>query len=140
MWEERIKNEVWYTDNFVDEELVEEVLEKIKNSDTKELDGNEQPHIISKSYYNYNHIKYNIHENSKLVVQIITKLNAMSKWKIIISTLRLHTLLDKDAIGRLMNVLAVSSACRFEILLTGTALYHPPIFCKDVRDLVLIYA
>ena len=51
------------------------VRKNIENSDTKELDGNEQPHIISKSYYNYNHIKYNIHENSKLVVQIITKLN-----------------------------------------------------------------
>ena len=75
MWEERIANEVWYAENFVDDNLVDEVLENIKNSDTKELDGNEQPHIISKSYYNYNHVKYNIHENSKLVVQIITKLN-----------------------------------------------------------------
>ena len=75
MWEERVTNEIWYTENFIDEKLVDEVLENIKKSDTKELDGNEQPHIISKSYYNYNHIKYNIHENSKLVVQIITKLN-----------------------------------------------------------------
>ena len=60
MWEERVTNEIWYTENFIDEKLVDEVLENIKKSDTKELDGNEQPHIISKSYYNYNHIKYNI--------------------------------------------------------------------------------
>ena len=50
MWEERVTNEIWYTENFIDEKLVDEGLENIKKSDTKELDGNEQPHIISKSY------------------------------------------------------------------------------------------
>tara|TARA_B100001057_G_scaffold474361_1_gene539816 strand:+ start:2429 stop:3115 length:687 start_codon:yes stop_codon:yes gene_type:complete len=75
MWTSLVEDEIWYTEDFIEEPLVDQVLDHIKKSETKELDGNEQPHLISKSYYNYNHIKYNIHENSKLVVQIITRLN-----------------------------------------------------------------
>ena len=43
------------TENFISESLVDQTLEKIQQSETKELDGDEQPHIISESYYNYNH-------------------------------------------------------------------------------------
>lgn len=75
MWQELITNEVWYTDNFIDEGLVDQTLEHIRQSETKELDGNEQPHIISKSYYNYNHVKYNIHKDKPVVVAVINKLN-----------------------------------------------------------------
>ena len=75
MWTSLVEDEIWYTEDFIEDLLVDQVLDHIKKSETKELDGNEQPHLISKSYYNYNHIKYNIHENSKLVVQIITRLN-----------------------------------------------------------------
>ena len=75
MWEELISNEVWYTDEFIDEDLVDKTLDRIKKSETKTLDGNEQPHIISKSYYNYNHVKYNIREDGPVVVQIINRLN-----------------------------------------------------------------
>jgi len=75
MWQELITNEVWYTDNFIDENLVDQTLDHIRKSETKELDGNEQPHIISKSYYNYNHVKYNIHKDKAVVVAVIDKLN-----------------------------------------------------------------
>jgi len=75
MWQELISNEVWYTDEFIDEDLVDKTLDRIKKSETKTLDGNEQPHIISKSYYNYNHVKYNIREDGPVVVQIINRLN-----------------------------------------------------------------
>jgi len=75
MWKELVQNEVWYTDNFINEELVDQALDKIRQSEIKELDGNEQPHIISKSYYNYNHVKYNIHKDSDVVVAVINRLN-----------------------------------------------------------------
>ncbi len=75
MWSELISNEVWYTENFINEDLVDQTLQKIKEAETKELDGNEQPHIISKSYYNYNHVKYNIHKDKEVVLAVIEKLN-----------------------------------------------------------------
>ncbi len=75
MWQELITNEVWYTEDFIDENLVDQTLNHIRQSETKELDGNEQPHIISKSYYNYNHVKYNIHKDNEVVVAVIDKLN-----------------------------------------------------------------
>ena len=75
MWKELIKNEIWYTENFIKESSVDVILEKIKQAETKVLDGNEQPHIISKSYYNYNHVKFNIHDDSTIIVQILNRLN-----------------------------------------------------------------
>jgi len=75
MWKELIKNEIWYTDKFVDESLIDQILDKIKESETKVLDGDEQPHIISKSYYNYNHVKYNIREDKLVLAQVIVRLN-----------------------------------------------------------------
>ena len=75
MWQELIKNEIWYTDKFVDESLIDQILDKIKESETKVLDGDEQPHIISKSYYNYNHVKYNIREDKLVLAQVIVRLN-----------------------------------------------------------------
>ena len=75
MWQELIKNEVWYTENFLDESLVDYTLDKIRKSDTKVLDANEQPHIISKSHYNYNHVKYNIREDKLVLAQVIVRLN-----------------------------------------------------------------
>ena len=77
MWQELIKNEVWYTENFLDESLVDYTLDKIRKSDTKVLDANEQPHIISKSHYNYNHVKYNIREDKIVLAQTIVKLNEL---------------------------------------------------------------
>ena len=75
MWKELIKNEIWYTENFIKESSVDVILEKIKQAETKVLDGDEQPHIISKSYYNYNHVKFNIHDDSTIIVQILNRLN-----------------------------------------------------------------
>ena len=75
MWKELVSNEVWYTDNFIKENAVDKILNKINSAETKVLDGNEQPHIISKSHYNYNHVKYNVREDSGVVAQIIIKLN-----------------------------------------------------------------
>ena len=75
MWTELVKDEVWYTENFISESLVDQTLEKIQQSETKELDGDEQPHIISESYYNYNHVKYNVHKDKEVVVAVIEKLN-----------------------------------------------------------------
>lgn len=77
MWQELVKNEVWYAENFLDEKLVDQTLEKIYNSETKELDANEQPHIISKSHYNYNHVKYNIREDKVVLAETIVKLNQL---------------------------------------------------------------
>ena len=74
MWTELVKDEVWYTENFISESLVDQTLEKIQQSETKELDGDEQPHIISESYYNYNHVKYNVHKDKEVVVAVIEKL------------------------------------------------------------------
>lgn len=74
-WNELIKDEVWYTENFINEDLVDQTLEKIYNSETKELDANEQQHIISKSHYNYNHVKYDIHKDKEVVSAVIEKLN-----------------------------------------------------------------
>ena len=73
MWQELVQDEVWYTEDFIKENTVDKILDKIKQADTKVLDGNEQPHIISKSYYNYNHVKYNIREDSGVVAQIVIK-------------------------------------------------------------------
>jgi hypothetical protein len=75
MWKELVSNEVWYTENFIKENAVDKILNKINSAQTKVLDGNEQPHIISKSYYNYNHVKYNVREDSGVVAQIVVKLN-----------------------------------------------------------------
>ena len=75
MWKELVSNEVWYTENFIKENAVDKILNKINSAETKVLDGNEQPHIISKSHYNYNHVKYNVREDSGVVAQIIIKLN-----------------------------------------------------------------
>ena len=75
MWTELVKDEVWYTENFISESLVDQTLEKIQQSETRELDGDEQPHIISESYYNYNHVKYNVHKDKEVVVAVIEKLN-----------------------------------------------------------------
>ena len=75
MWKELVANEVWYTENFIKDDTVDKILDKINSAETKVLDGNEQPHIISKSYYNYNHVKYNVREDSGVVAQIIIKLN-----------------------------------------------------------------
>ena len=77
MWQELVQDEVWYTEDFIKEHTIDKILDKIKKSDTKVLDGNEQPHIISKSYYNYNHVKYNIREDSGVVAQIVIKLNEL---------------------------------------------------------------
>ena len=77
MWQELVQDEVWYTEDFIKENTVDKILDKIKQADTKVLDGNEQPHIISKSYYNYNHVKYNIREDSGVVAQIVIKLNEL---------------------------------------------------------------
>ncbi len=75
MWKELVANEVWYTENFIKDDTVDKILDKINSAETKVLDGNEQPHIISRSYYNYNHVKYNVREDSGVVAQIIIKLN-----------------------------------------------------------------
>ena len=40
MWQELITNEVWYTEDFIDENLVDQTLNHIRQSETKELDGN----------------------------------------------------------------------------------------------------
>ena len=77
MWKELIKDQVWYTENFLDESLVDQTLEKIHSAETKVLDANEQPHIISKSHYNYNHVKYNIREDKKVLAETIVKLNEL---------------------------------------------------------------
>lgn len=77
MWQELVQDEVWYTEDFIKENTVDKILDKIKQADTKVLDGNEQPHIISKSYYNYNHVKYNVREDSGVVAQIVIKLNEL---------------------------------------------------------------
>jgi len=75
MWQELVKDEIWYTENFINEDLVDQTLEKIYSSETKELDANEQKHIISKSHYNYNHVKYDIHKDKEVVLAVIGKLN-----------------------------------------------------------------
>ena len=78
MWQELVKDEIWYTENFINEDLVDQTLEKIYSSETKELDANEQKHIISKSHYNYNHVKYDIHKDKEVVLAVIGKLNQES--------------------------------------------------------------
>jgi|TARA_B100001093_G_C26662793_1_gene942634 hypothetical protein len=75
MWNELVYDEVWHTEHFIDDALVDKALSHIRESETKELDGNEQPHIISKSYYNYNHVKYNVHQDNDIVLAVINKLN-----------------------------------------------------------------
>ena len=77
MWQELIKNEVWYTENFLDESLVDYTLDKVRKAETKVLDSDEQPHIISKSHYNYNHVKYNIREDKIVLAETIVKLNEL---------------------------------------------------------------
>jgi hypothetical protein len=77
MWEELIKDEIWFTNKFIDEKYIDRILDTVYKSDSKVLDGNEQPHIISESYYNYNHIKYNIREDSEILTRVLSKLNEL---------------------------------------------------------------
>ena len=37
MWTSLVKDEIWYTEDFVEDALVDEVLDHIKESETKEL-------------------------------------------------------------------------------------------------------
>ena len=38
MWKELVQDQVWYAENFIDESLVDQTLEKIHSAETKVLD------------------------------------------------------------------------------------------------------
>ena len=53
-WQEIIKNEIWTCENFLQDEMIENMLNDMKSASEKTLDGGDAKHLVGNTYYNYN--------------------------------------------------------------------------------------
>ena len=75
-WQSLIEDEVWVCENFLPNTMVDDILEKMSNSDEKTLDGADAKHLVGNTYYNYNVLNDLRHINEYRTF-IIDKLNTL---------------------------------------------------------------
>ena len=75
-WQSLIENEVWVCENFLPNTMVDDILEKISNSDEKTLDGADAKHLVGNTYYNYN-VLNDLRHIEEYRTFIIDKLNTL---------------------------------------------------------------
>ena len=75
-WQSLIENEVWVCENFLPNTMVDDILEKMSNSDEKTLDGADAKHLVGNTYYNYN-VLNDLRHIEEYRTFIIDKLNTL---------------------------------------------------------------
>ena len=75
-WQSLIDNEVWVCENFLPNTMVDDILEKMSNSDEKTLDGADAKHLVGNTYYNYN-VLNDLRHIEEYRTFIIDKLNTL---------------------------------------------------------------
>jgi len=75
-WQSLIDNEVWVCENFLPNTMVDDMLEKMSNSDEKTLDGADAKHLVGNTYYNYN-VLNDLRHIKEYRTFIIDKLNTL---------------------------------------------------------------
>lgn len=75
-WQSLIENEVWVCENFLPNTMVDDILEKMSNSDEKTLDGADAKHLVGNTYYNYNVVN-DLRHIEEYRTFIIDKLNTL---------------------------------------------------------------
>lgn len=75
-WQSLIENEVWVSENFLPNTMVDDILEKMSNSDEKTLDGADAKHLVGNTYYNYN-VLNDLRHIEEYRTFIIDKLNTL---------------------------------------------------------------
>ena len=75
-WQNLIDNEVWVCENFLPNTMVDDMLEKMSNSDEKTLDGADAKHLVGNTYYNYN-VLNDLRHIKEYRTFIIDKLNTL---------------------------------------------------------------
>jgi len=75
-WQSLIENEVWVCENFLPNTMVDDILEKMRNSDEKTLDGADAKHLVGNTYYNYN-VLNDLRHIEEYRTFIIDKLNTL---------------------------------------------------------------
>ena len=75
-WQSLIENEVWVCENFLPNTMVDDILEKMSNSDEKTLDGADAKHLVGNTYYNYN-VLNDLRHIEEYRTLIIDKLNTL---------------------------------------------------------------
>lgn len=75
-WQSLIEDEVWVCENFLPNTMVDDMLEKMSNSDEKTLDGADAKHLVGNTYYNYN-VLNDLRHIKEYRTFIIDKLNTL---------------------------------------------------------------
>ena len=75
-WQSLIENEVWVCENFLPNTMVDDILEKMSDSDEKTLDGADAKHLVGNTYYNYN-VLNDLRHIEEYRTFIIDKLNTL---------------------------------------------------------------
>ena len=75
-WQSLIEDEVWVCENFLPNTMVDDILEKMSNSDEKTLDGADAKHLVGNTYYNYN-VLNDLRHIKEYRTFIIDKLNTL---------------------------------------------------------------
>ena len=77
-WKEIIKNEIWTCENFLQDEMIENMLNDMKSASEKTLDGGDAKHLVGNTYYNYNVVN-SLRSNEKYKNAVIDNLNTLYK-------------------------------------------------------------
>lgn len=70
-----LKEKVWIIDNFLNEDIVNQIIENMSISDVNQLDGKKEKHLVGITLYNYNVHRDSIRSNNFLKKHLFERLN-----------------------------------------------------------------
>ena len=76
-WKELIPNEVWWTEDFLNLEIYNDLMNILSQDARKEIDGRKRAHAIGETFYHYDLIKTNVRKNNVLIKEVFEKLNTL---------------------------------------------------------------
>ena len=77
-WQEIIQDEIWICKNFLQDSMIDDMLNDMKTASEKTLDGGDAKHLVGNTYYNYNVVN-SLRSNEKYKNAVIDNLNTLYK-------------------------------------------------------------
>ena len=77
-WQEIIQDEIWVCENFLQDSMIDDMLNDMKTASEKTLDGGDAKHLVGNTYYNYNVVN-SLRANEKYKSAVIDNLNTLYK-------------------------------------------------------------
>lgn len=75
-WIEIIPNEIWTCENFLQDSMIERMLQEMETASEKTLDGGDAKHLVGNTYYNYNVVN-SMRSNTEYKNAVIDRLNIL---------------------------------------------------------------